>query len=320
MMGFVWTRERATADGTDLSLWFHFFSPSCSRVWLVNWPFKKKKKRDEDHQPFPPFVGGRSQAIYRSPWSKFSFIYIINIFFSLIVCVWTFLRIIRHTQHHDLENKARMNWPRLLSTINTNNKKTHDGLVDLSLRRFDIYQNKTKQNKQKREFSAAAAFLLVCLIENQQQFTVTIVSFLLLFVFPIFHCWFKFLIASCIYCVCIDTRRARGFRSDFPPRLYLFYKLKQKKSNAIRWNHLPCGGDVGLWAAADALCTYVRTTLAPERAARVPYRRTSHNHEIFEWWICCCFFLLCVNKAGDGLDWGKESLEGGRRWDNPSSI
>ena len=122
-----------------------------------------------------------------------------------------------------------MNWPRLLSTINTNNKKTHDGLVDLSLRRFDIYQNKTKQNKQKREFSAAAAFLLVCLIENQQQFTVTIVSFLFLFVFPIFHCWFKFLIASCIYCVCIDTRRARGFRSDFPPRLYLFYKLKQKK-------------------------------------------------------------------------------------------
>ena len=60
-----------------------FFSPSCSRVWLVNWPFKKKKKRDEDHQPFPPFVGGRSQAIYRSPWSKFSlYLYYIYIIFS----------------------------------------------------------------------------------------------------------------------------------------------------------------------------------------------------------------------------------------------
>lgn len=117
-----------------------FFSPSCSRVWLVNWPFQKKKKETKIISLFLP-SSVVDPKLY-SPWSKFSFIYIIKIYSFLLLSAselfFAFLRIIRHTQHHDLKNKARMNWPRLLSTINTNNKKIHDGLVDLSLRRFDI--------------------------------------------------------------------------------------------------------------------------------------------------------------------------------------
>ena len=201
MMGFVWTRERATADGADLSLWFHFFSPSCSRVWLVNWPFKKKKRETKIISLFLP-SSVVDPKLYVVLGASFPLFNIKNIFFSLIV--WTFLRIIRHTQHHDLENKARMNWPRLLSTINTNKiKKTHDGLVDLSVRRFDIYQNKAKQTE-KRIFCCRCC-VSPCLSDWKPTtiFTVTFVSFLFIFFSPIFHCWFKFLIASCIYCVCV---------------------------------------------------------------------------------------------------------------------
>jgi hypothetical protein len=127
------------------------------------------------------------------------------------------------------------------------------------------------------------------------------------------------LLLEFIVCVYRDTRQGRGFRSDFPPFVFVL-QIKKKNNNQTQSDEIICLAEVML--DCELLMRDVRTyiTLAPERAARVPYRRTSHNHEIFEWWICCCFFLLCVNKAGDGLDRGKECLEGGRRWDNPSSI
>lgn len=90
----------------------------------------------------------------------------------------------------------------------------------------DLISNKTKQNKtnRKAEFSAAAAaaFLLVCLIENQQRFTVTFVSFLFIFVslFSIVGSSFWLLLAF-IVCVYRDTRQGRGFRSDFPPFVFV---------------------------------------------------------------------------------------------------
>ena len=46
MMGFVWTRERATADGTDLSLWFHFFFSFLFPSLTGKLAFQKKKKRE----------------------------------------------------------------------------------------------------------------------------------------------------------------------------------------------------------------------------------------------------------------------------------
>ena len=160
----------------------------------------------------------------------------------------------------------------------------------------DLISTKTKQNKQKREFSAAAAaFLLVCLIENQQRY-LPLHSFLFfLYFFPLFSIvgssfWLLLAFIVCVYR--LQDRPAVFVRIS--PRLYLFYKLKQKKikrnqmkSFALRrWCWI-----VSCWCVMYTVRTYYARARESGAGAVSSHVTQSRNFRMMD--LLLLFLALC---------------------------